>query len=989
MFRKRKPIPSSAASGFSSRAVSSQLSSNGDNAYGTAGSAGGGETPHSPVLVQRLIILHDGLKPLPRSSSSSQRAEKHRRNPQAMLSENASLEEHGEFILYYYDHSLHFSQEGGRRPPTTTREFNRLGSNESYTSTKVEKPPSDYATEEAIRFAGLCRALRSLPLALKPENYNEENSSESEGELSETDVVHLKDSTLVFAPLELGGDIIAIAQIPRAHSQKQRAHMVFGADPSAIKEAVRHIHASFSLLFGGGIHRRLLRTKHLESSKDWVLEVIEDDEEEDSFRDSGHSDKFSDKFGHSDKFKIKEDSNWEIGVPSDDDIDDEQLVELVEKESSTKKVGSRQKSRNLRRSTRGLSSSFTLASNIHSSFKSEDSDQMKNDLEENYDGDYSYGGMEELFDLRREHRTLSDDLSKGAPASRGRFGGLSKVNRWASSSNAEDLFNDIANDFGHNDCERRIENLLKLLPITKLREDLVAFYDARLFRMQGVCEIMQGGVGRCLVNMVPSPICQGGSSSSARKPVRGQHPPLSPNAFVSLASAEFMKSLICEEVPKLMGRHDGRLSGMSMFYQDRLVLSQVISSNKRNKRGQGAMTFPPEIPSMIIEYFRSSHKEQIEKDGIQIATTEQKITQNANERPLTRWMSSLALGAAMIEDATAEGATPSNGNDKTVENGNASPGYVAHPSSPKDANGPINSLFVNGMMKHVWLQRVHLPCTLGFDTNGHGDETETYAALFESHELSFLLYFEMPSPQVEGALVKMAEELRPKSSNENNGNSKLVSSETQSFVDMLTFLADQLTEFCSTFSSHEVAENMTPMKEINSDNIFPGEPGIDIICIDRDESSFVLLSQHDLSVDDATSPAILGMFGIGSKAKDEQRPSRYSNMLDCRHKLASYLPLDVMLAFDDMFNEIGRLSGRKSGLNSTIEGADTHHTNNGMDNAKSIELCTFLPQGWVYSRAFGNVELYILLDTKVFVTINDVQKAVTRVRERVFNDKIR
>ena len=93
-------------------------------------------------------------------------------------------------------------------------------------------------------------------------------------------------------------------------------------------------------------------------------------------------------------------------------------------------------------------------------------------------------------------------------------------------------------------------------------------------------------------------------------------------------------------------------------------------------------------------------------------------------------------------------------------------------------------------------------------------------------------------------------------------------------------------------------------------------------------------------------------------------------MMDCRHKLASYLPVAVLLAFDDMFIEIGK--HRKEDA-----------------TAKSIELCTFLSQGWVYSRAFRNVELYILLDTSKFVTISDVQKAVTRVRERLFNDKIR
>ena len=102
-------------------------------------------------------------------------------------------------------------------------------------------------------------------------------------------------------------------------------------------------------------------------------------------------------------------------------------------------------------------------------------------------------------------------------------------------------------------------------------------------------------------------------------------------------------------------------------------------------------------------------------------------------------------------------------------------------------------------------------------------------------------------------------------------------------------------------------------------------------------------------------------------------------MLDCSHKLAAYLPLDVILSFDDMFNKVGRLSGRHDALTINSMGSQHHAKKNVVGPTKSIELCTFLPKGWVYSRAFGNVELYILLDTGRFVTINDVQKAVTCV----------
>lgn len=1004
MFRKRSTVSSS----------SSAASSFPPHAANTNGTAGGDSA--SPALIQRLIILHDGLMQQPPSRSQQ------RRSPQ--LSEDASLEEHGEFILYYYDHSLHFSQgRHGHEAPTTTSTFRRKDSTESVSSVhsvRGEKPPADYATEEAVRFAGICRALRSLPLALQQENESEENNHNgvaSEEELSETNVVHLKDSTLVFVPLELRGDIFAIAQIPRAnkpqmafsksgHSQNQRASMGFGADPSAMQGAMRHIHATFSLIFGGGIHRRLLRTKNVESSKDWVFEVIVDNEKEDERRPSFgrgivDSEKEDERSSLRNSLSVQHDSVWEVTEMKEDsvwEVTDDEHVEPVETEYTPKKV-SRRKSRTLK----SLSRSFSMGSSFNSSADTVDDNQMKkHHLEDSHFVDYRYGGMEELFSLRREHRKLSNELTQGRPTVR--FGGLERESRWASSATAEDLFNDIANDVGHNDCDRRIENLLKLLPITELREDLVKFYDEWLRRMQGVCEIIQGGVGRCVVEMVPSPMIRGGIVGSARDPVRGQHPPLSPTAFVCLAAGEFMKSLMHEEVPKLKG-FQGRLFGMSLFYQNRLVLSEVFPSHG-NKHGHVAMSFPPEIPYMIAEYFRSSQKRQMKTEtAADHVTVQQNVAQDANERTLTRWMSGLSIGAAM-NDSMADNGKPSSSFD--AADSDTSPGYMARPSSLSDLAGPVESLFVHSLNKHVWLPRIHLPCTSSFEDIDYGNETETHAAFFESQELSFVLIFELPCPKGEnGALAQMAEELKPKSRKTDKGSSKLISNATQAFTGMLTFLADQLTEFCDTHSSHEVdpaSNDMAPTEEINSSSVFPGEPGMDIICIDRDENSFVLLSQHDLSSnefkrivpknDGATSTPKFGLFGMGSKPKETSdqkipcHPLQYTNMLDCRHKLAAYLPLDVMLAFDDMFNEFGCLSCRRNVLTFTAGETGTH-VNNDKCTKKSMELCTFLPQGWVYGRAFGNVELYILLDTSKFVTINDVQKAVTRVRERIFNDKIR
>ncbi|KAL7536598.1 hypothetical protein ACHAWF_005512 [Thalassiosira exigua] len=984
MFRKR-PAAAAPPSAASSSSPPKRDVRNGTTGPG-AGGGDGEPTRSTQVLIQRFIILHDGLKPS-NPSKSGHRAQQ-RKTPQ--LGEDASLEEHGEFILYYFDHSLHFSHEDGRRRSASSNveEFKRLdsaGTDASGNSTNKEKPPADHATEEAVRFAGICRALRSLPLALQSENSHGEESAEAY--VPETDVVHLKDSTLVFVQLELGGDIIAVAQVPRAEKSQEgkgKPHdspVGFGADSSAMALAMKQIHVSFSIFFGGGIHRRLLRTKHLENSKDWVLEVIEDDEV-----DEGNVCGSLPSRNPNKGLKVKGDSVWEV-------TDDEQ-VELVEHVRPLKK-GSRCKSRTLKR----LSSSITMASSPASSFTNPIVNQMKKtEAKESHFEDYRYGGMEELFNLRHQRRKLSNELKDRHGS---RFGGLQKNSRWGSNSNAEDLFNDIANDFGHNDCERRMENLLGLLPITKLREDLVEFYDNWLHRLQGVSEIMHGGVGRCVVDMVPPPV-RGKTHSSVSEPVRGQHPPLAPNAPVCLAAAEFMKALR-QGVTK-PNQKWGRLFGMSLFYHDRLVLSKVFPSDED---GQMQCALPPDIPCLIAEHFQTPPKKGQVSSTTHNKDDGQAATNVSSDAPLARWISNLSLGGSQNDIMAEEIDLETKGSDGNTANDTS--GFLAHPSSSCDANELSESLFISGIDKNVWMPCVHLPPTFGSTTGDNDDEKETHVAMYQNREFRILVYFDIPSNAgSEGVLAQMGQELQPKSGKRRNGMKKSVSHQTQSFADMLTCLSHELSEFCNTYSSHGAdftSGDAASNEDADSGRLFPGEPGLDILYIDRDEGSFVLLSQHDLSSNelkravrksdgDSSPKPKFGLFGIGSKPKEtsqdiERRPSQYMNMMDCRHKLAACLPLDVMLAFDDMFNEIQRLLRDQEdnvGPNAlSMTSQDTHST----ERKKSIELCTFLPQGWVYGRAFCNIELYVLLDTSKFVTINDVQKAVARVRERIFNDKIR
>ena len=89
--------------------------------------------------------------------------------------------------------------------------------------------------------------------------------------------------------------------------------------------------------------------------------------------------------------------------------------------------------------------------------------------------------------------------------------------------------------------------------------------------------------------------------------------------------------------------------------------------------------------------------------------------------------------------------------------------------------------------------------------------------------------------------------------------------------------------------------------------------------------------------------------------------------LDCRHLLASHLHLDVILAFDDMMNEV---SERRDSKQLTSDSG-------------VFELCTCMTLGWVYACAFElkDIELYAFFDNSIYVTVADVQIAVGEIKE--------
>ena len=134
------------------------------------------------------------------------------------------------------------------------------------------------------------------------------------------------------------------------------------------------------------------------------------------------------------------------------------------------------------------------------------------------------------------------------------------------------------------------------------------------------------------------------------------------------------------------------------------------------------------------------------------------------------------------------------------------------------------------------------------------------------------------------------------------------------------------------------------------------EKGVDIIFVNRLQEDVVfLLSKNDR----------LGRLGKVIRQRNMDRDDNDDGLLaaDLRRQLLTRLTIDAMDALDDMMNEI-------------------HNKAN-----TAIELCTYLPHGWVWAASSGVRELYLLFDLIEHSTIKDVQQTAERIRKHFFDER--
>ena len=173
--------------------------------------------PISPI--QRILIAHLNLYEACHDGKS--------------LGEDASLEEISEEILFYH-----------RGNPIGTNG----GEGEEWNHTTASS--QGYCSEEAVNFLGLCKALYALPSSLtiseQDDNTNEER----------TNFIYFGNSILVFVPLEVTPDVVAIIQVSRLYENGRKSEKGSG-NPAAMSASIEQTHRLFSILHGGGILHRL------------------------------------------------------------------------------------------------------------------------------------------------------------------------------------------------------------------------------------------------------------------------------------------------------------------------------------------------------------------------------------------------------------------------------------------------------------------------------------------------------------------------------------------------------------------------------------------------------------------------------------------------------------------------------------------------------------------------------------------------------------
>ncbi|MGK3736076.1 MAG: hypothetical protein ACI8RD_000599 [Bacillariaceae sp.] len=577
---------------------------------------------------------------------------------------------------------------------------------------------------------------------------------------------------------------------------------------------------------------------------------------------------------------------------------------------------------------------------------------------------YPYSSMKRLFGLMKNIRRSKHQISKIIASS--------------SDKNVEEISQHI------NDLEKEVKSFRESLPIQSIRRDLDAHYNEYLSTYNEVC-IRNGGAGRALVEMMPIPIAQ----DSGKHTFQLSPSPIQPQCLESLrlCMRQILHNHSCNTLNE---KGSDLLLGITIFHGG----FHILDSNF------GKIEITNDCASLLMAYMASYRTKM---GHAAMSAPNNKTSTSSQRQPGMLKRLALSLGP-MVDEPLNRAAVLGEREDTDIlsihdmqQRGRFIP---SPPTFMLGASDQICSLFYGDKQtKNIWAPRISLPLYLGKSCNQDKIDTsiddflDTNMVVFEFRQFSFLIYINLSSTTTSASspenisaitllMMKLEEEL-----------SEAV---IHAFHDEAASSSNESLHQIKHTTKYTKSESMPPK--------WSTEPGQDIIFFERSKQKMILLldPNHPSSRRDVKKRNLAGskdkgrarrFMGLVPKTKvktlSQSHPYYHGSTtlewsawgLDCRHLLASRLPLDVCLAFDDMIHEVTTRKDAQGSVSLSISDSEVKNE----DDASSpcvVELCTCMPYGWIYAFATREKDIYVFFDNTIYVTFADVQSAALRIQER-------
>ena len=536
-----------------------------------------------------------------------------------------------------------------------------------------------------------------------------------------------------------------------------------------------------------------------------------------------------------------------------------------------------------------------------------------------------YPGMEQLYKLRKQLRRL----------------------KWEASRFLDPEPQEVSSTIAS--LEKTIRSLAESLPIYSLRMQLRTHYDEHLADA-GLLASATGAMHRCLVENVPTPITQPSVTLAEHSSTTWP----STAAVIKLGKA--VQSLL-DNAAKNHVSNEPLLVGIGSFFKGHLIYSHKCPGQpERHPREMLPLVSTP-TACMLME-FMASYRRKIFMHHSGLQTTKAPSSPRRMNSGFRRFLS----GSFVDEDTI-------------IDTGDAiinerMPGAGRFLSPP-----PLSMLNVSDKVLQVdvpsygsvWTPLIKLPSE---SSRGNPSSVTTNLALFDVGEYSFLLYLR-PGKSLVGEEETGPPKLIALSSDADDGGPTDSPTEGVSMASTAVITDPVYSQLLQTVALDlaNAANGASDCDGASTDQT--GETtnaGQCVVFVDRMAHRVALLFDEDALTGESLG-AKKATFAkqLGNSTQYDFASSEALSGIDCRHLLVSSLPPDVVSAFDDVMS-------------------DVHSQKSKGKEKAALQICTYMPQGWVYARAYNDQELYVFFNASKFVTVSDVEHAADRVRTKFFNE---